>query len=214
MKKETFWDVWEMDNPLSPERRGGRLYLSTKPYDPEKVYTFHTYPIADNRSPSGWREQFPLGWYMQYAETCGPNGESVYAFAGGSARWFHSCRDAREWIEKQTLKRTYWDVRYEDDPMGRACGWLFVEAEPYDRAKARDYTYSDCPVSDDRSSTGWREQSALGWYVSYTETHGPNGETVYAAIPRDSVRSSYFHTTQWFHSTQQAREWIETNTRR
>jgi hypothetical protein len=106
MKKETFWDVWDMDDPLSPERRGGRLYLSTEPYSTAKVrsYTFYNYPIADNRSPSGWREQFPLGWYMQYTETRGPEGESVYAFAGDSARWFRSCQEAREWIETNTRR--------------------------------------------------------------------------------------------------------------
>lgn len=108
MKKETFWDIWDMDDPLFPERRGGRLYLSAKPYDPAKVrsYTFYTYPVGDDRSPTGWREHFPLGWYREYDEHSGPNGESVYAFVvqGSSAQWFHSCQDAREWIETKTTR--------------------------------------------------------------------------------------------------------------
>ena len=98
-----------------------------------------------------------------------------------------------------TMKR-YWDVWYENAPMER--GWLFAEAEPYD--PTRQYTYLNCPVVDDRSSTGWREQSALGWYLRYTEAQGPQGETVYAVI-----RGRSSHVTQWCHSVQQAREWIE-----
>ena len=105
-----------------------------------------------------------------------------------------------------TMKRTYWDVWYQNAPMER--GWLFVETGPYDKAKAHQYTYLDCPVVDDRSSTGWREQSALGWYLRYTEAQGPQGETVYAVI-----RGRSSHVTQWCHSAQQAREWIEKTTR-
>jgi len=97
---------------------------------------------------------------------------------------------------------TFWDIRYENDRMER--GWLFAEAEPYN--KTRQYTYQDCPVRDDRSSTGWRERSALGWYLRYTEAQGPLGETVYAV-----VRGRPSHVARWCHSTQQAREWIEQN---
>jgi len=92
---------------------------------------------------------------------------------------------------------TFWDIRYER-------GWLFATAEPYDPAKAREYNHLNLPVRDERSKTGWREQSALGWYLRYTDECGPQGETVYAV-----VRSSHNHATQWCHSTQQAREWIE-----
>jgi len=96
--KETFWHVWDIDGPL--ERSAGRLYLSAEPYDKVRSYTYYSYPVGDDRSPTGWREQYPLGWYREYTDPFGPKGEYVYAFVfRGSGRWFHSTQEAREWVE-------------------------------------------------------------------------------------------------------------------
>lgn len=83
-------------------------------------------------------------------------------------------------------------------------GQLAVACEPYNPNKRREYTLATCPIPDDRSPTGWREHSILGWYAEYSP--GFRGRKVLAVVLRTSQHHEFY---RWFHTPTDAQKWVE-----
>jgi hypothetical protein len=83
-------------------------------------------------------------------------------------------------------------------------GWFKAITEPYDSARAYEYTEATMPVWDE-DINAWREQSTLGNYLDYR----PCRPWVSADEPQIHCVCYVAHTYKYVMTLAEAREWIE-----
>jgi hypothetical protein len=95
-------------------------------------------------------------------------------------------------------------------------GWLKAICEPYDSARCREYKHDNMPVWDD-DIDAWREQCTLGNYLDYCPCRtNYSAESLARMYPDGNVHAVCYpaHTSRYFRTVAEAREWIETESAR